>query len=169
VIFYIVSRKLRTTSGLSFLLFLVPLTVAYVCDFLFRVIRENAVLSSIKLMTICNLSLVVAFVWLSVMTFDMMWTFCRFRKPSKTLKRFWFYLIFVIALAVAVYFLLGYLPSGFGRNLINPIVGFVAVMALMDVIFIVIAGYKVFQLSKTSSRLEHSRFEEETLKSVNLL
>jgi hypothetical protein len=159
-VYYTVNKKLRSNSGLSFLFFIVPLAVA--CALLVILHRRNLDNEiAVSIVFTLGFCLQSAFTWISIMTFDIMWTFCRFRKPTENLKRF---MVYCLSTFVNVGIFASFYVSHDRQRfyLIYVLFLIFCLLAISDVLFIVIAGFRIFLLSRTLTLSEHSRFQEET-------
>ena len=102
-IYYISNKNVRTNSGLSFLFFIIPLTVACACLAILQLsLSLNGFLKPV-VYTFAG-SLVLTYLWMNVMIFDAMWTFYRFRNSTENLKRFKFYCAFVVVILLVFAF-----------------------------------------------------------------
>jgi hypothetical protein len=159
-IYYITNKKLRTNSGLSFLLFIIPSTVDCIC---LAILHESRKLGEFlnPFLVLFGCSCALTFLWMSMMNFDIFWTFCSFRTPTENLKRFKFYCLYV-AIVILTVVLAFIVPSKFARIIKSCLTWMFETLAVFNVIFILLTGYKIFKLSKTLHLSEQSRFKEET-------
>lgn len=158
---YAMSEELRTVTGKSIMMFTISLMLVVgpitFMDSDLRFIRRFTEFSM-------STGFLMTFLWFNVLAFDCFWTFKNFRVPSETFDRFRFYCFYVFGLP-AVFFLLLWIISlteSHPHHLLFCLVAiFFCGSAALDVIFLLVTGYFIFQLSKGTTTSEHSRFETE--------
>jgi hypothetical protein len=154
-IYYSVNKKLRTTSGLSFLLFLVPFTVVF---FSYEAFNLLGLYNFLIVGAVCE---ILTFLWASIMTFDIMWAIYTFRQPSESLGRFWVYCILVFLIASSL--VVGFFYGNFSVLIWTIYILFISI-SFLNLVCIVVTVFKILSLSRSLNRMEHSRLKEETSK-----
>jgi len=96
-----------------------------------------------------------SFLWMSVLNFDIYWTLRHFRTSSDDNQRFKFYFFYVSFFVIFTTSFI-YSEDFLGVAFLQFLTVFV-----INLLFLLLAGMKIFQLSKASNSLEQSRFSEE--------
>lgn len=159
---YLFTPELKTVAGRCFMYFTVSLILIYFSihfdlDHKYFLLIENSLI----------LGLVTSYFWLNVLAFDIWWTFKHFRTPTDSLKRFKFYCFYVFG-SPLLFFATAFVAIQFGLHhhvhnyFVMTAALFFLVMAILDVIFMIMTGYMIFQISKASNVSENSRFDAET-------
>lgn len=183
VFVYAYVKKLRTVPGKCFLFFAVGLLAIFLTLPLLQYDFYNDVVNYI-IAIVLAMGFEFSFLWISVMSFDIWWTFrwsiwilfttlnlaknfffCRdFRQMSEDKQgRFKFYCTFVGFFIASVIFvaITEILVSRLHISIYLFLLFSFLLMAALDVIFIIITAIKIFQISKASSSSENFRFQEE--------
>lgn len=158
---YAASEKRSTVSGRSFLMFTLSLLFLCVTNSL---LNFESSFVRVKADILVSAGILFTFLWINVLAFDIFWAFKNFRKPSETLKRFKFYCLYVIC-APLLYILFVLLMNKLGHNKIDffNVLTATAILgsAALDFIFILLTGYMILKISKTSNVFEQALFVAE--------
>jgi hypothetical protein len=139
------------------------LAVSYACLAVAQILQRLGAYHKHWIVLAIVISFLLTFLWMSILAFDIMWTFCRFRSEilSENLTRFKFYCVYV-SVVVGAAVLPFFFPFQYFRLIhLGLLISFV-VMAILDVIFMLVAGFKIFQISRSSNQSENFRFKQET-------
>jgi len=103
--------------------------------------------------------------WMSVLSFDIFWTFKHFRVSSDDNQRFKFYFLyvfFVLILTLSIVLSAHFFPSSIRKDFTTKFYMLLMVTSfLLSLLFLLLTGIKIFQLSKASNSSEQSRLSEE--------
>jgi hypothetical protein len=158
---YAVSEKTRSVSDRSIMMFTLSLMIIITATIFFN--------SNYKFMrdmrdVVSSTGFLLTFLWFNVLSFDIFWSMKTFRAPSETMQRFKFYCCYVFVMPL-IFFLLVLLSHFINRSyhyLLSHLVLFVLLGSfVLDIIFLLIAGYMIFKISKSCTTIEHARFETE--------
>ncbi|CRK91810.1 CLUMA_CG005435, isoform A [Clunio marinus] len=142
VIIYFAIKSFRTLHGKIVMMFCFAMTLSY----FFYALQVTKAFSYYTSIFLYGFFINYAFQWTSIMAFDIWFTL-------------WFVNVSISNLLMHHAFLV------FLRYL-GPILIVVILLSLvLDIIFFILAGIKIFQMSKTSRPLEHTKLEEEKSRS----
>jgi hypothetical protein len=158
---YAVSDEIRSASGRSFMIFTVSLAMVLL-SFSFMASQNRFVRQLSELSTVVGM--VSTFMWFNVLVFDIYWTFKNFRAQIEFSQRFNFYCMYAFSLPL-VTFLVIILTDMFHPDALRFVVYSVGLIFLgscaFGIYYLLVTGYMIFQISKTSNGNEHSRFVTE--------
>ncbi|CRK91809.1 CLUMA_CG005434, isoform A [Clunio marinus] len=154
VIIYFAIKNFRTLHGKIVMMFCFAMALSY---FFYAFNTKDTFYYYHMPSFLYALFLNFAFQWISIMAFDIFFTLWNLNASSEGRERFLYYCGYAITLSLFVAFC--FLYESFHWH---TILAYIFLLSLvLDIIFFILAGIKIFQMSKTSRPLEHTKLEEE--------
>lgn len=163
VYFYAVSDQMCTAPGRSFVIMMIALgTFMLALPF----IHSKSGVRSLIFGILAPGGFIFFLTWSSVLAFDIFWTFKNFRMPSDSSKMFKFYCYFgfgVPTTLLTTVLLVGFLGDDHTKRMCEiSLIWFFTINVATIVVFLLITGFFVFRISRTSNVSEEFKFKTET-------
>ncbi|CRL05578.1 CLUMA_CG018050, isoform A [Clunio marinus] len=153
VIIYFAIKSFRTLHGKIVMMFCFAMALSY---FFYAFITKDTFYYYHMPCFLYTLLLHFAFQWTSIMGFDIFFTLRNLNASSEGRERFLYYCGYA-TFSLFVTFCLIY--ESFYLHTIKEYIFLLSLV--LDIIFFILAGVKIFQMSKSSRPLEHTKLEEE--------
>jgi len=161
ILVYAFVRELRTVSGICTIFFVTGLLVTQLSTALIHVGLHRYYET---LNFIAGFGVLFSFLWMNILSFDIYWTFRRFRDLSEENQRLKFYCYYAFGTTCLVYLLVQMYfvtASNIIEKLLYACYAVFFLMAIFDILFLILAAIKIFRLSKVSTSSESSRYSAE--------